>query len=69
MSANLSKPDGFEKGSLGVPDSLVPILVELYFDHAYNASLLLHRRSFRDAVAAGTVRSDVMLGICALGSM
>ena len=48
---------------------MVSVLVELYFDHVYNASLLLHRPSFTSAVASGTVRRDVLLGICALGSM
>lgn len=54
---------------LGVPATLVSTLVDAFFDHVYNARLLLHPKSFKDAVTGGKVRSDIFLGVCALGSM
>ena len=41
---------------IGIPDTLLATLVEVYFDNVYNADLLLHRRRFSDAIAEGTVR-------------
>ena len=53
---------------LGIPPSLVGTLIEVYFSNVYNASLLLHKRSFLEAIAAGTARPHVVLGVCAWAS-
>ncbi|KIX09067.1 uncharacterized protein Z518_00145 [Rhinocladiella mackenziei CBS 650.93] len=53
---------------LGIPSSLVRTLVEVYYSHVYNASLLLHKRSFLEALASGTARPHVVLSVCAWAS-
>lgn len=50
---------------LGIPQSLVLTLVDVYFDNVYNASLLLHKGLFLESLAAGTARLHVVLGVCA----
>jgi hypothetical protein len=54
-----------EEQYLGIPSALVSSLIEVYYANVYNATLLLHRPSFLDAVAAGTARSHVVLSVCA----
>lgn len=61
-------PSLSEDYQLGIPSSLVGILIEVYFSNVYNASLLLHKRSFLEAIAAGTARPHVLLGVCAWAS-
>lgn len=58
-----------EVHQLGIPSSLVSILVELYYSHVYNASLLLQKRCFLEAMADGSVSPHVILSVCAWGSM
>lgn len=53
---------------LGIPCSLLSTLVEVYYSNVYNASLVLHKRSFLEALSAGTVRPHVILGVCAWAS-
>ncbi|KAK4893554.1 hypothetical protein LTR27_008021 [Elasticomyces elasticus] len=53
---------------LGIPQALIPTLVELYFSNVYNAELLFHKRSFLEALALGTTRPHVILAICAWGA-
>ena len=53
------------KHYLGIPESLVLTLVEVYYDNVYNASLLLHKQTFLDSLAAGTARPHLVLGVCA----
>ena len=43
-------------------------LIEVYYANVYNATLLAHKPSFVDAVAAGTARSRVVLSVCALAA-
>lgn len=69
MLVDPSSADNLDLPFLGISETMVSTLVELYFDHVYNAPLLLHRQSFVDAVAVGTVRRDILLAVCALGSM
>ncbi|KNG83811.1 hypothetical protein ANOM_008001, partial [Aspergillus nomiae NRRL 13137] len=57
-----------EKRYFGVPASLLPILIDLYYTHLYNASLLLYRPSLTRALELDTIRTDVLLSICALAS-
>ena len=52
----------------GVPQTLLWELIEIYFSHIYNASLLLHRPSFVQALHSGTVTSHVLLSVCAFAS-
>ncbi|EXJ69938.1 uncharacterized protein A1O5_07011 [Cladophialophora psammophila CBS 110553] len=40
-------------------------LVDVYYANVYNASLLLHKRLFLEAIAAGTARHHVVLSVCA----
>ncbi|KIW92643.1 uncharacterized protein Z519_06490 [Cladophialophora bantiana CBS 173.52] len=40
-------------------------LVDVYYANVYNASLLLHKRLFLEAIAAGTARPHVVLSVCA----
>jgi hypothetical protein len=55
--------------NLGIPESLVSSLIEVYYSDVYNASLLVHKRMFLEAVAAGTARPQVVLSVCAIASM
>lgn len=52
----------------GVPQTLLWELVEIYFTHAYNASLLLHKDTFVHSLRAGTVTPHVLLSVCAWAS-
>ena len=52
----------------GVPQTLLWDLVDIYFSHAYNASLLLHKKSFLQSLRSGTVHSHVVLSVCAMAS-
>ena len=53
---------------LGIPSSLLTKLIEVYFDNVYNASLLLHKQTFIDSLAAGMARSHVVLSVCAFAA-
>ncbi|QKX61162.1 uncharacterized protein TRUGW13939_08309 [Talaromyces rugulosus] len=57
-----------EKRYFGVPSALLPTLIDLYYTHLYNASLLVHRPSLASALESETIRIDVLLSICALAS-
>jgi hypothetical protein len=50
---------------LGVPKALISTLIQVYYDNVYNATLLFHKASFLQSVAAGTVRPHVVLSVCA----
>ena len=50
---------------LGVSKSLMYTLVDLYFETAYNASLLLHKASFIESLVAGTATPHIVLSVCA----
>ena len=45
--------------------SLIITLIDVYYANVYNASLLLHKRTLLEAVAASTVPHHVVLGVCA----
>jgi hypothetical protein len=47
--------------TLGVPHQVVLDLIDIFFTHAYNAHLLLHKEIFLQEHAAGTVRQHVLL--------
>jgi hypothetical protein len=53
---------------LGIPSSLLYKLVEVYYDNVYNATLLLHKQTFLDSLAAGTVRPHIVLSVCAFAA-
>lgn len=40
-------------------------LVDVYFENAYNATLLLHKGRYLDSLAAGTVEAHLVLSVCA----
>lgn len=50
---------------LGISESLVYTLVDVYFENAYNASLLLHKGRFLESLVAGTVEDHLILSVCA----
>ncbi|CAJ0552245.1 Ff.00g062240.m01.CDS01 [Fusarium sp. VM40] len=52
----------------GVPPSLVPILIDLYFENVYQSDLFLHKPSFLQTLANQTVRPHIFLSICAWGA-
>lgn len=50
---------------LGISESLMYTLVDVYFENAYNASLLLHKGRFLESLTAGTVEAHLILSVCA----
>jgi hypothetical protein len=50
---------------LGIPKSLMVALVHIFFENAYNATLLLHRRSFVDSLEKETANPHIVLSTCA----
>lgn len=52
----------------GIPVKLMYELVSIYFSHVYNATLLLHRSTFLQQLAANEVRPHIILSICAFAS-
>ena len=50
---------------VGIPKNLIRKLVEVYFQHVYNAGLLLHRATLLDAVDDGSISPHVALSVCA----
>ena len=57
-----------EEYYLGIPLSLVSTLVEVYYSNVYNATLLLHKPSFLEALASGTAPIHIVLSVCAFAS-
>jgi hypothetical protein len=53
---------------LGIPVSLIPELIEVFYSHSYNASLLLHKELFLKGLAEGTFTGHVLLSVCAIAS-
>ncbi|KAF4466647.1 zinc finger transcription factor 1 [Fusarium albosuccineum] len=54
--------------TIGVPSTLLFKLVDLYFSHVYNASLLLHQPSFIQSLSQDTASKQVVLSTCAIAS-
>lgn len=54
-----------EASYLGISESLIYTLVEVYFENAYNASLLLHKGLFLESLRAGNATPHVVLSVCA----
>ncbi|RVX67076.1 hypothetical protein B0A52_08319 [Exophiala mesophila] len=50
---------------LGISESLVYTLVDVYFENAYNANLLLNKGRFLESLVAGTVADHLILSLCA----
>ena len=46
----------------------MPLLIEVFYSYAYNASLLLHRKQFLKSLAEGTAAPHVLLSVCAIAS-
>ncbi|OQU96863.1 Fungal specific transcription factor domain-containing protein isoform 3 [Cladophialophora immunda] len=60
------RPEFPPQGSyVGIPMTLIMTLVDVYYASVYNASLLLHKRLFIEAIASGTARPHVVLSVCA----
>ncbi|OAA68003.1 Zn(2)-C6 fungal-type DNA-binding domain protein [Niveomyces insectorum RCEF 264] len=55
-----------EKRYCGVPEALITPLIDLYYTHIYNAPLLMRRPSLERAVQTNSIRTNVLLCICAL---
>ena len=53
---------------LGIPETLVPDLVDAFFSHLYNSRLLLHRAKFDEDRKRQRVRPHTILAICAMGA-
>lgn len=49
----------------GILESLLYTLVDVYFENAYNASLLLNKGQFLKSLEAGTVEAHLILSVCA----
>ncbi|OCT45726.1 hypothetical protein CLCR_01616 [Cladophialophora carrionii] len=62
---NPCPPSSVRTPYLGIPRSLIITLVDVYYANVYNASLLLHKRMFLAAIAAGTACQHVVLSVCA----
>jgi hypothetical protein len=54
--------------AIEIPPDLLLTLVNVYYEYIYNASLLLHRRTFMKALSAGTVPRHVILSVCAFAA-
>lgn len=54
---------------LGIPKTLLSSLVDVFFSHIYNASLLLRKCDFLDSIAKGTARHHLVLSVCAFAAM
>lgn len=50
---------------LGIAESLMYTLVDVYFENSYNASLLLRKDRFLESLVAGTVEPHLILSVCA----
>lgn len=50
---------------LGIPKPLVLSLVKVFFENAYNATLLLHERLFLASLEDGTANRYIVLSVCA----
>ena len=61
-SASYSGVDHYD---LGIPKSLMSLLVEVFFEDAYNATLLLHKRLFLESLEEGRTSPHVILSVCA----
>ncbi|KAK5061460.1 hypothetical protein LTR84_008003 [Exophiala bonariae] len=54
-----------ETSYLGISQSLIFTLVEVYFEKAHNASLLLHKGLFLESLRSGKANPHVVLSVCA----
>jgi hypothetical protein len=70
ISSGISKCNNFRtaKTAIEIPPDLLLTLVNVYYDCVYNASLLLHRRTFMQALSAGTMPRHVILSVCAFAA-
>ncbi|KAH8897750.1 hypothetical protein GQ53DRAFT_884572 [Thozetella sp. PMI_491] len=65
----LSIPHPLPRSSyLGIPKPLMSELVDTYFSNVYNASLLLHKRTFLESLETGAAQAHVVLSVCAWGA-
>ena len=60
--SNYSRVDHYD---LGIPKSLMSLLVKVFFEDAYNATLLLHERLFLESLEEGRTSPHVVLSVCA----
>ena len=59
---NYSSADHYD---LGIPKSLMSFLVDVFFEDAYNATLLLPKRLFLQSLEEGRTLPHVILSVCA----
>ncbi len=64
-SSTLPNYSGIDHYDLGIPKSLMSLLVEVFFEDAYNATLLLHKRLFLESLEQGRTSPHVVLSVCA----
>ncbi|KAL1961575.1 hypothetical protein VTN77DRAFT_1427 [Rasamsonia byssochlamydoides] len=61
-------PNAAAESSLDIPSSLLSGLVNTYFSHLYNASLLLHKPTLLQELAKQKFKPQVVLSVCASAS-
>ena len=54
---------------LGVPAALLSNLIDVFFSHIYNASLLLHKPLLLESIASKSARPHVVLSVCAFAGV
>lgn len=54
---------------LGIPSTLLSSLIDVFYSHIYNASLLLHKRLFLESLTRGTARPHLVLSVCAFAAV
>ena len=64
-SSTLPSYSSVDHYDIGIPKSLMLLLVEVFFEDAYNATLLLHKPSFLESLEEGRASPHVVLSVCA----
>lgn len=58
-----------QENHLGIPKALLSHLIDVFYSHIYNASLLLRKSDFLDSLARGTARHHLVLSVCAFAAV
>jgi hypothetical protein len=58
-----------QESYLGIPRALLSNLIDVFYSHIYNASLLLRKSDFLESLAGGTARHHLVLSVCAFAAM
>ncbi|KEF54552.1 uncharacterized protein A1O9_08994 [Exophiala aquamarina CBS 119918] len=54
---------------LGIPRTLLSSLIDVFYSHVYNASLLLHKQLFLQSLTRRTARPHLVLSVCAFAAV